>query len=255
MATTTNYGWTTPDDTALVKDGAAAIRTLGSSVDTTTKNLNPETTLGDISFRSSTSNVNTRLGIGTTGQVLNVSGGVPAWTTLSVASGLTFITSTTFTNSTGANIDSIFSSSYENYLVILDDLAAVGGGAYVAMQFRYGSTTQTTAYYTVSFGYDAGNNLETNGLANGATYTVSRVHTDAAALGSAHFFVSRVGNASENPTVRGQMSNAEGTVMGAWGGRVYSAQTYTGIRLLPSATVGGGSNISGRVTVYGLAKA
>ena len=171
------------------------------------------------------------------------------------ASGLTFITSTTFTNSTGANIDSIFSSSYENYLVVLDDLAAVGGGAYVAMQFRYGSTTQTTAYYTVNFGYDVSNSLETNGVNNGATYTVSRVHTDAAALGSAHFFVSRVGNASENPTVRGQMSNAEGTVMGVWGGRVYSAQTYTGIRLLPSATFGSGSNISGRVTVYGLATA
>jgi hypothetical protein len=31
MATTTNYSWTTPDDTDLVKDGAAAIRTLGSS--------------------------------------------------------------------------------------------------------------------------------------------------------------------------------------------------------------------------------
>jgi hypothetical protein len=88
MATTTNYGWTTPDDTALVKDGAAAIRTLGSSVDTTTKNLNPETTLGDIAYRSSTANVKTRLGIGTTGQVLSVSGGVPAWTT--PASGATF---------------------------------------------------------------------------------------------------------------------------------------------------------------------
>ena len=35
MATTTNYGWTTPDNTAYVKDGASAIRTLGSSVDTT----------------------------------------------------------------------------------------------------------------------------------------------------------------------------------------------------------------------------
>jgi hypothetical protein len=34
MATTTNYGWTTPDNTAYVKDGASAIRTLGSSVDT-----------------------------------------------------------------------------------------------------------------------------------------------------------------------------------------------------------------------------
>jgi hypothetical protein len=79
MATTTNYGWTTPDDTALVKDGAAAIRTLGSSVDTTTKNLNPSTTLGDIEYRSSTANVNTRLGIGSTGNVLTVAGGVPTW--------------------------------------------------------------------------------------------------------------------------------------------------------------------------------
>ena len=34
MASTTNFNWSTPDDTALVKDGAAAIRTLGSSIDT-----------------------------------------------------------------------------------------------------------------------------------------------------------------------------------------------------------------------------
>jgi hypothetical protein len=79
MATTTNYGWTTPDDTALVKDGASAIRSLGTSVDTTTKNLNPSTTLGDIEYRSSTANTNTRLGIGSTGNVLTVSGGVPTW--------------------------------------------------------------------------------------------------------------------------------------------------------------------------------
>jgi len=81
MATTTNYGWTTPNDTDLVKDGAAAIRTLGSSVDTTTKALNPSTTLGDIEYRSATANTNTRLPIGTTGQVLSVVGGVPAWAT------------------------------------------------------------------------------------------------------------------------------------------------------------------------------
>ena len=34
MATTSNYGWTTPDDTALVKDGASAIRSLGTAIDT-----------------------------------------------------------------------------------------------------------------------------------------------------------------------------------------------------------------------------
>jgi hypothetical protein len=81
MANTTNYNWETPDDTDLVKDGAAAIRTLGSSIDTTTKNLNPETTLGDIAYRSATANTNTKLAIGTTGQVLTVVAGVPAWAT------------------------------------------------------------------------------------------------------------------------------------------------------------------------------
>ena len=35
MATTTNYSWSTPDNTSYVKDGAQSIRTLGSSVDTT----------------------------------------------------------------------------------------------------------------------------------------------------------------------------------------------------------------------------
>ena len=81
MATTTNYGWTTPDDTDLVKDGAAAIRTLGSSIDTTTKNLNPETTTGDIAYRSATANTNTRLALGTAGQVLTVNSGAtaPEW--------------------------------------------------------------------------------------------------------------------------------------------------------------------------------
>ena len=79
MANTTNYNWETPDDTDLVKDGAAAIRTLGSSIDTTTKALNPSTTLGDIEYRSATANTNTRLAIGTTGQILSVVAGVPAW--------------------------------------------------------------------------------------------------------------------------------------------------------------------------------
>jgi hypothetical protein len=85
MPTTTNYGWTTPADTDLVKDGAAAIRTLGSSIDTTLKTQIdaqiPDsllTTTGDVIYASGASTP-ARLGIGTTGQVLSVSGGVPAW--------------------------------------------------------------------------------------------------------------------------------------------------------------------------------
>jgi hypothetical protein len=50
-------------------------------VDTRLKALQPGTTLGDLAYSSATANTSTRLPIGTTGQVLAVSGGVPAWTT------------------------------------------------------------------------------------------------------------------------------------------------------------------------------
>ena len=35
MATSTYYGWTEPDNTSFVKDGALAMRTLGNAIDTT----------------------------------------------------------------------------------------------------------------------------------------------------------------------------------------------------------------------------
>lgn len=44
MANTTNFNWETPDDTDLVKDGAAAIRTLGSAIDTSLVDLKGGTT-------------------------------------------------------------------------------------------------------------------------------------------------------------------------------------------------------------------
>ena len=118
MATTTNYGWTTPDDTALVKDGASAIRTLGSSVDTTTKNLNPETTLGDIAYRSSTANVNTRLGLGTAGQVLTVNSGAnaPEWAT-PASGGMTLLSTTTLSGAS-TTISSI-NQTYNNLYILI----------------------------------------------------------------------------------------------------------------------------------------
>ena len=153
MATTTNYGWTTPDDTALVKDGAAAIRTLGSSVDTTTKALNPSTTLGDVEYRSSTANTNTRLGIGTTGQVLTVSGGVPAWTTIS-AGGMTLLSTTTFANDTVSYTISSISQSYKHLLVVGNALQSSHNGT-DTLYFRFNGDTGSnyaTAATTVSNG-------------------------------------------------------------------------------------------------------
>ena len=52
--TTTNYGWTVPTSTDLVKNGATAISTLGSGIDTTFAELKGGTTGQLLSKTSST---------------------------------------------------------------------------------------------------------------------------------------------------------------------------------------------------------
>ena len=54
MPTTSNFGWTTPADTDLVKDGALAIRTLGNGIDTSFLDLKGGTTGQVLSKASNT---------------------------------------------------------------------------------------------------------------------------------------------------------------------------------------------------------
>jgi hypothetical protein len=150
MATTTNYGWDTPDDTDLVKDGAAAIRTLGSSVDTTTKNLNPQTTTGALAYRSATANVNTALPIGTNGQVLTVAAGVPSWATpagggkvlqvvnLTLTSGNFTTSSTSFVDVTSLSLAITPAAATSKIMMFLTTTCSgtsTSGGANVDMRF------------------------------------------------------------------------------------------------------------------------
>jgi hypothetical protein len=140
MATTTpNFGWAVPTSTDLVKDGAVAIETLGDSIDASLVDLkggttgqvlskasgtdmdfawvsdaagmtNPMTTTGDTIYSSSGSTP-ARLGIGSTGQVLTVAGGVPSWATPAGGGGkvlqvVSTTSSTTVNNSTNTLSDS-----------------------------------------------------------------------------------------------------------------------------------------------------
>jgi hypothetical protein len=78
-----------PTSTDLVTDLPADFEVFGQAVDTRLKALQPGTTLGDLAYSSATANTNTRLPIGTNGQVLAVSGGIPAWTTTADVTPLT----------------------------------------------------------------------------------------------------------------------------------------------------------------------
>jgi hypothetical protein len=97
MATTTNYGWDTPDDTDLVKDGALAMRDLGQDVDTT---------------------------------LFSVTNGANV--------GMVHLNTTSFTSQTAVQVNNVFSSSYDNYLLLLE---MVSSGSYgVATQLCLSGT-------------------------------------------------------------------------------------------------------------------
>ena len=208
MPTTTNFGWTTPADTDLVKDGALAIRTLGNGIDTsmvdlkggttgqilskasntdmdftwinndqgdltaitagtgisvtsatgpiptvaidtattvdkttaqtlTNKTISATsntltgvinntltTTTGDLIYASS-ANTPARLAVGSSGQVLTVSGGVPTWAAAASGGGWTQIGSTTSLSGSSTTISSI-SGSYYQLVIFVENYYASG---------------------------------------------------------------------------------------------------------------------------------
>jgi hypothetical protein len=136
-----------PTNTDLVKDLPADFDIFGQAVDDRIKALNPETTLGDISYRSSTANTNTRLAIGTNGQYLSVSGGVPAWVTFTGAGKLkqvvqatttaffSFNTST-YTDVTGMSVSITPTANTSKILVLLHSPTVYRAGSAGSLAFK-----------------------------------------------------------------------------------------------------------------------
>ena len=140
---TTNYGFVLPTATDLVTDLPADFDVALQGVDTRLKALQPGTTLGDLAYSSATANTNTRLGVGTNGQVLAVSGGVPAWTTPASGGGLTLLATATPAAASVVTFSSIV-SGYKN-------LKLVWRGMYV-------DSTSTAGAWSLRLNNDSGTN-------------------------------------------------------------------------------------------------
>jgi hypothetical protein len=145
---TTNYSFAMPTNTDLVKDLPADFDIFGQAVDDRIKALNPETTLGDIAYRSSTANTNTRLGIGTTGQVLAVSGGVPAWTTVS-SGGMTLLSTTTL-SSTTTTISGIAGGYKDLVITVIGATTSTADGLFMRLNGQTGSIYDQTKLRTTN---------------------------------------------------------------------------------------------------------
>jgi hypothetical protein len=129
MATTTNYSWSTPDDTALVKDGAAAIRSLGTAIDSTVftnaGNAIAKTIVdakGDIIAATAADTVS-RLAVGANDTVLTAdSTAATGMKWAAVASGgMTLLSTTTLSGAT-TTISSI-SGSYNDLQIVVSGVS------------------------------------------------------------------------------------------------------------------------------------
>jgi hypothetical protein len=152
MATTTNYSFPTPDDTDLVKDGASAIRSFGTAVDTQIKDLNPGTTAGDIDYYT-TSTAKARIGIGTAGQVLTVNSGAtaPEWGAPPAAGADWSLLNAGGTSLTGATTITVSGISAKDKIMIL---------------IQNASSVNTAATFGVRLNTDTGSNYTIHGIEN-----------------------------------------------------------------------------------------
>jgi len=157
MPTTTNYGWTTPADTDLVKDGASAIRTLGTAIDTTVftnaGNAINKTIIdakGDL-IVGTAADTAARLAVGgTNGHVLQVDSSTASglkWDAVA-AGGMTLInTGGTTLSGSSVTIGSI-PATYVNLFLVIRNYKPSVDDNWVVMRFN--SDTNTRYYSAAS---------------------------------------------------------------------------------------------------------
>ena len=118
-----------------------------ANVDTTGM-TNPMTTTGDIVYASSGSTPG-RIGIGSTGNVLTVAGGIPSWAAPASGGGMTELSTTTFSGTT-TTVTSI-NQSYKHLLIQVNGMTDSGN-----LEIRLNGST--TGAYLSAVSYASGAN-------------------------------------------------------------------------------------------------
>ena len=251
MATTTNYSWTTPDDTALVKDGAAAIRSLGTAIDTTVFNnasaIIAKTIVdakGDIIAATAADTVS-RLAVGANNTVLTADStqatGIK-WA--AVSGGFSYVGGVSFSASSAVNVNDVFSSTYSNYIVRTD---FVGSGTVgMSMRLRVSGSDNTTSDYNRQSLTAYGATVEANRGANESNFQVPAASTAGSYIQFSFFNpfeTAKTGVIMDTVSYAGSGIEATRTSF-----TFAAATSFTGFSLIPAS-----GNITGTVRVYGLA--
>lgn len=181
MATTTNFGWETPDDTDLVKDGAAAIRTALGGVDTSFVDLKGGTT-GQVLAKASNTDLDyswiavdplaildakgdlisataadtpARLAVGSNDQVLTADSTTATglkWASVP-SGGMTLLASGTLSG-TSVSLTSI-SQSYKNLIIYMRNYNNSGGTNDSTLGVNSNNTTRSVEFQNAGGTYQA----------------------------------------------------------------------------------------------------
>ncbi len=114
-------------------------------MDTRLKALQPGTTLGDLAYSSATANTNTRLAVGSTGNVLTVAAGVPTWAAPAGAGSKVVVAEASFSAVSSVIVNNCFTSTYRNYQIVCNYTTSAGGG--VRFRVRAAGSSISTATY------------------------------------------------------------------------------------------------------------
>jgi hypothetical protein len=188
---------------------------------------------------------------GTTGQVLAKASNTDmdfTWATSADTNGLVFIKSQTFSNVANVDIDSAFTTTYTNYMVIFQNMLAATTTDDLQIQWRYSTTTQTTGYYATR--NTQGSAAVIANDSNAAQLTIAS-NTGGSQVGFYEMKMMGMGVAATNyPFVTGSgyaLNDTQGTF---FAGSCNAQQQWTGFRIKSSST-----NITGKVLVYGMVNA
>ena len=203
----------------------------------TTGMTNPMTTTGDMVYSSSGSTP-ARLGIGTTGQVVTVAGGIPSWATPASGGGMTLLH--TITLSTTSHTQSGISQAYKNLYVVGQNLGVTAGSAALRIQVA----GRTTNYVQSSIEASTVTGLNTSGFDG-------QLNDMATSGGSAtqFTFYNYAETSSEKLAIGQFVGNNTGSVTFITGSPF---NHQTNIASVTITTVAGTANLSGTILIYGV---
>jgi hypothetical protein len=216
-------------------------------VDTRLKALQPGTTLGDLAYSSATANTNTRLAIGSSGQVLTVAAGVPSWSTVA-GSGFTLITNSSFSAVSSHSINSCFTSTYTNYKILIN-LTSVSTGMDINFRLRASGTDTSANYNSLRLGGASGGgtfaDLNNNGTDDLFKWNLDNTEVQNVFCTMEVYSPQKATKTSLNSVISSRSGGGEYYIQPYWGMQTDTTQ-FDGITMLASA-----GNFTGSIKVYG----